>query len=535
MIDVEPAIDIKEEWDEVYKELQDTDNVIRHGNQIFKDQQELEEILVEAEKGINREFASQINAYFLTAERNFEPAVFTTALSIYIYCEALHESPSEILQKAPKNNFTERLEAALSEFSENSPVDETSDAKYHKNEKAVLLGSFPENLLPNKRLTIFRPIMVFLHSGDTLEEFVATLNHEVTHAFIDINSNGYEDRKGFAVDEAAAHAAQNIIVGSVESPHLYTRGYEQKYDLDRDLLHTSLRIFLDIGAEEENSKKGVKAIRETAIEALQEYSQQGGDLLEILKEHGVDSRELYNNLEEAALALQSAEQRSLSYLLGLKIIDQEMAMDVLGKFQEVFDEIFEDESHNTYINENDEVKSLEYTLEDVKEEVERIRRFGENSQVGDKPIKELENDLKELISEYKDEEELAHKFLDLDQKELDKLQKIFISPSHTKRTQKYEKEEDLKKFLNKVIDKKLKLLEAGKKYSEKLLSTLGKMHEDEEEVRPIIRKYYNQKAEEETMKLIKMTESDYETVKQGNEQIEAAINELQNAKRQLNS
>lgn len=61
------------------------------------------------------------------------------------------------------------------------------------------------------------------------------------------------------------------------------------------------------------------------------------------------------------------------------------------------------------------------------------------------------------------------------------------------------------------------------------------MHEDEEEAITIIRKYYNQKAEEETMKLIKMTESDYKTVKQGEEQIEAGINELQNVKEELNS
>jgi hypothetical protein len=203
VINISKAIDIRPEWDEVYRDLQNTDNVIQHANQIFRDRQELEKILAETEKGIEKEFASQISAYFLTSERNFDLAVLTTAVSVYIYCEVLHESPLEILQEAPKNSFTERLEAALSEFSENSPVDETSNAKYHKNEKAVLFGSFPENLLPNREPTIFRPIMVFLHSGDTLEEFVATLNHEVTHAFIDVNSDGYEDRQGLADDSTA--------------------------------------------------------------------------------------------------------------------------------------------------------------------------------------------------------------------------------------------------------------------------------------------------------------------------------------------
>lgn len=535
MIDTGTAIDIKSNWDEAYKELQNTDNVIRHANQIFKDQQELKEILLEAEKGINEDFASQIKAYFLTSERNFEPAVLTTALSIYIYCEALHESPQEILDKAPRNEFTDRLEAALSEFIEDPPIDETAKASYHKEQEAMFFGSFPESLLPKNTLTILKPITVFLHSSGNLEDFVSTINHEVTHAFIDIKSDGYNDKQGLAIDEAAAHAAQNTIMGSVESPHLHTRGYEQKYNLDRDLIHTSLRIFLDISIEEDNSKKGVREIRETAVRALNEYSQKGGDPLEILKEYGVHTRDLYESLEKSSLALQSAEQKSLSYLIGLKIINQDTAMKVLGKFQEVFDEIFEEESHNTYINEDDEVKTLEYTLEDIKKEVEKIRKFGENSQFDPRPIRQLEKDLEELIREYRDEEELAHKFLDQDKQELDRLQKIFISPSHTKKTQKYTEEENLKKFLNKVIDKKFQLLEAGMKYSERLLSTLGKMHEDEEKVTSVIHQYYDEEANEESLKLIKMTESDYETVKESKEQIGAAIIELQNAKEQLDS
>ena len=527
------AMDLLEEiHDSVRPELENADKLREDAQKVFKSEEKLKKYLINAEKGINREFAEKIDVCFLSDDINGNPEIILPALSLALVCKKTHHSLNEVVDTSFETEYASEVIDVSQGFLDSTPLSKVALASYNKNKNMMIFGTFPDQEMPEIRTATLKPLKTYIDTRKGLEEFVSTMNHEVTHAYINQRTGGYETKEAYAVDEAAAHAVQNLILGRKQKPKFHTRGYEEEHDLDRGITHTALHIFLEVGWSEDSRKKGARKVRELAVGTLNEHTGEQ-EILKVLRAKS-DSRD-FHNLEQVARELMKAEGRSLSCLLSLKVLDREMASRKFTQFIETFENILEEEGHFHYFTEEDEIETVQYDIDDLHDEISKIYQHMKSqgrSQDAEK-IDQLKKDFAKLAEEFHSEEELASKWIDRDDEEIKKLQKLFMDPGVTKRMGKNTEDSELQENLLKLLVEKMKMTKAGLNQADEMLSVFRKIHEDEQKVAEIVKEYYTSQDEKEVHKLIEMTEEDYNEIKNIRETLENVLDDLSETRKTI--
>ncbi len=396
---------------EAAKELEEENKLISDAERFYKSQEELKEIIVMAEKGINPKFAGSIEPIFISEGLQGETSVVLPAISIALYAHSDSKDAREAVDSLPDREYARTVVKQAENYMENMPIHENSIARYNKTDDRILLCRLPPQFMTDIKTSVMRPLSLFVEHKDELEGFVATINHEVTHAYLEKKAEIHDDKQSQAVDEAAANAVENLILGRTESPKYATRAYENMENLDRGIVHTALRIFLEIGIKQSSPKEGSRKIREVAYETLQEYD---GDnnILEILRENS-DSRE-YKNLEKTARTLMEVEQDMMQIFLSMNIIEPDIYRRRMRGYLKSYQKLFKKKNVMAVEDDKGKLKKANFRLQDVHSEIEKIEQYFESKDMKEEMviINRLKKDFRELTDEYHNEKKLAKNWIE---------------------------------------------------------------------------------------------------------------------------
>ncbi len=121
----------------------------------------------------------------------------------------------------------------------------------------------------------------------------------------------------------------------------------------------------------------------------------------------------------------------------------------------------------------------------------------------------------------------------LNEKEIENIQNDFMSTNQTLNIVGEPSRRELREYLLSVIDDEIKLCKAAEKQAKKMLSTLNKIHDEEEKSARLISEYYSENELSDVKKLLKMTKKDYRKVENAEMETERVISKLKEARREI--
>lgn len=559
------GIEVAADWkSDLRNELQgNEDQVIETARQIYMEAlSQVREEGIQVESNVPDKFRPDIDIWLLfnPSVFNTDPGTFLVAASIVKGYDALHLSlggpgPSFDVEE----NFSwlrEDIYRVVERLVEGKPnisvvAGEKTGASYYHGENAEVLSVKITPSIPSDYPSTLDPIINYLGWKSDEYDLRGAIPHEMTHAFIDRNSDihhkdpltqimsnftGEENYSGehYAVDESAAQAVSYLITNTDVATLAYESSSGRMSGIDRERMHTLMQIYIR-GVQGKSLGESIGVIRNLAVNTIGYVSEghQAENVLNELIQNEFDTG--YNNetlqtMAGTASMVRAIQYELIDYMVYIGVLDEEKAIHAKKDLIESSTEML---SNKRFIpRENEEG----FQLDDLRRGIRRLDSYDltENHQ---QIVESFKSDFSKLISEFKEEKALLNNF---ESSELDKEKEAdehfllvkdrFSNPEVTspKNTQAFKKnKEEIKEEYMAIISDYKNMIHALNKLNSQIIDTLGRLHDDEENVRKIVEQY-SMRDDQVISRMMQETEKDYERVNKGQQMTEDMQERIEN-------
>lgn len=430
------------------------------------------------------------------------------------------------IEEGEKWDDPERLIAkACREFCDNFDLFAPSKlASYDDRSNNLKIRGLPSEMFPSPHNKKFPYILTSLYnelSRDMSSNyFEALMTHELTHAYIK-SEVGRTRERNFAVEEAAAQVTTMAMGGEVDESTFY----EEKHGMSRHQFHTAQHYFQQfISNDEAVSINRIRKEAVNAIERLREHPEQ--KLSEVLNlENEVERLE---TIQKAVQGFETIEHLVFNQLIRLDIItgdddwrkymeniENSLESEVLRDKKKLLPNKLNDE-HLSF-NAKREIKQNLLSKKRVHHAVHQISR-GRNDILEilknedlkydeRRELQELNGYVKKLINEYKEEEFIKNSLESLEMdyhKTQEKIENV-RNPDKTNVEQLHTSETLLKKQLSTYLQDYKEIISLANQLNDKMLKTTSKLHDEEENVKPVLSKHLTKSKYSELETMLKLT------------------------------
>lgn len=397
-------------------------------------------------------------------------------------------------------------------------------ASYNVRINKLKIRGLPAEMFPSTHNKKFPYILTSLHNELSRKMsnnyFEALIAHELTHAYIK-NEVGRTRERTHAVEEAAAQVTTMAMGEEIDESTFY----EEKHGMSRHQFHTAQHYFQQFISNDE--AVSINKIRKEAVEAierLREHPDQ--DLSSVLNlENEVEHLE---TIQKAVSGFETVEHLVFNQLVRLDIItgedDWRNYMENIEKSLE--NEVLRDKKKLLPRKMNDEhlsfnakreirqnlisKKRVHHAVHQIskgKDDILEILKNEDLTYEERKQLQELNGYVKKLVNDYKEEKFVKKSLeaLEMDYHETrDKIQNV-RNPDKTNVEQLHTSETLLKKQLNTYIHDYQKVISLAIQLNEKILTTTTKLHSEEENIKPVLRKHLTNSKYQELETMLDLT------------------------------
>ena len=380
---------------------------------------------------------------------------------------------------------------------------------------------------------VLKPVLEYLEEDEvSVNSLKATINHELTHAYVEEKTGYDNNRKELeAIDEAGAYAVGNITQASIAATEAY-----QVQGIERNLMHSAQKIMLDIANSEDNKQQAITKVRGKAAQAIQRLQKDASlDPIQVLREE--DDREV-KMLRVTAYAMEITEMKSLEILEELSLIPPdkmsnftqhlsifEQAGATLNKDNEIFPFFSRVEKAREDFGEaleaDEDLRTTEEEIEKGIKELESLIQSGNLSEEEREAVSHLKSDLEEALNVYNDTNFQIYEIAE----------RVFAEGSLTspKVLEQILEDKNHKQKLELLLEKYLEIVQAGEGNNKKIFQALKQLHDDEEKSAQIAREHSNKQEFRDIERMIEATEEAYNITKDAQKELQESEEILKTA------
>ena len=530
--------------------IQNTDQVISESERIERNLiSEVEQSIESAEEGISESLRPDIYLVIGPYEKETMDRLsrgerlLALSIAYSVKGDMMQESKEKLEQNMEElERLDERIVQAVHLFLEmdnSAGIFSGASASYNTDKHNLSFNKLsPKFLSDLNPPEVLKPIIEYLEDDEVSEDSLkATINHELTHAYIEEKTGYNNERKELmAIDEAAAYAVGNITQASIAATEAY-----QVQGIERNVMHSAQKIMLDIAKSEDNKQKAITKVRGKAAEAIQELQKDTTlDPIQVLREE--DDREV-KMLRVTAYAMELTEMKTLEILDQLSIIPAD-------KMQNFTQHLSIFEQAEARLNTDNElfpfISRVEEAREDFREALESDEGLRTTEEEIENGIKDLEslissgnlsNDEQEAISLLKsDLEQALTVYNDTDFQIYEIAERVFAEGSLTspKVLEQILEDKNHKQKLEVLLEKYIDIVQAGKDDNQKIFQALKQLHDDEEKSAQIARRHSNKEEFEDIERMINSTEKAYHITEKAQGELKEAEEILETAVQKIN-
>ncbi len=224
----------------------------------------------------------------------------------------------------------------------------------------------------------FEPVFRHLEG----EQIPSTVSHELTHAYIDLNTPERRGEKQRIIDEAAAQRTGTLMNGSASPPH----GYEW---VSRSELHTAEQLLDGRINDIDGIDSKIDVLRKTAVESIRRtHRHPSFDLIQAID---ADALNTAKNFRTAVLFMKRAERETGDALNVLGLLEE----DVPGELERLENRLETEYMHSIDSVFPETLPADTLSEEELEGELEGIGELSTPEDVGlDEDF--LEDDLEDL-------------------------------------------------------------------------------------------------------------------------------------------
>jgi hypothetical protein len=377
---------------------------------------------------------------------------------------------------------------------------------------------------------VLKPVLEYLEEDEvSVDSLKATINHELTHAYVEEKTGYDNNRKELeAIDEAAAYAVGNIKQASIAATEAY-----QVQGIERNLMHSAQKIMLDIANSEDNKQQAITNVRGKAAEAIQRLQKDASlDPIQVLREE--DDREV-KMLRVTAYAMEITEMKSLEILDKLSMIPPDKMsnftqhLSIGNRNIETDDGLFPfyskvEEQREDFVEALESGEDLRTTEEEIEKGIKDLESLIQNGNLSEEEreaASHLKSDLEEALNVYNDTDfqiyEIAERVF---------AEGILTSP---KVLEQILEDKNHKQKLELLLEKYLEIVQAGEEDNQKIFQALKQLHDDEEKSAKIAREHSNKQEFRDIERMNKATEEAYNITKNAQGELQEAEEILETA------
>ncbi len=522
-------------------------------------EQELRGVIREAEGGIDN--TPDIDFYLVRSPADSEVSIdsdrFLVSLSVALF--AANNRDSSILDLFENTPEQDVGRAALGLYSRRDDLTGTTALYMPGENDYIAFSRLPSDMLPDPGSIppVLASLWNFLSSGISRQEIEAKVNHELTHAYINRNvSNARQSEETAAINEAAAQVVDYLGSGRMDP----SEGY-QREGISKAHFHTAQWYFQTV-AEDRSRPEAISLIRKKAVKAIQRLNQRPEiDILEALDPE--DYQEL-RKLRSVLFLIERVENRVFKALVKLGVVPEQQARSFLKDLEEDLEnqyiigynnlfpedmmpsqlgdrvrqggrkpEGLDDLGDESGLRANDFMKQMVEGMKDLNRILEKEELDWREA----KAMKQLLKDLGALIRQYREDDKLE-RYLDRigeEKEHADRMLAKFADSNTTSSAALKSSEKTLEQELKDLIGVYRRVIGAGIDYNQKIIDGLETLHDEEGRAAEIAREYKDREGYEELKVMHDVTEEILELCRHTEEELQEALNVLEEAERKAES